>query len=271
MKTKEAGFAVALALMMVGVLLLVSLPIGSPSVGSSGIERFVTSAQATDAQGLTLEVSDNAAGGIQPNQSITFSIALYNKNPNALNASGEDFAAYASSGQLTWHFPFLGFPLAPDPWCNWNEPYEFVVLKGFYNDSSVQGLLYSGTPVHILCMENGAALWYLFPPQSDNATMKVPACAICNDNYTLSQSFSSNASVRVAGYWDPSHLPNGGPILYIGAPTQWDPGANYTIAVGDAWGGLVTLSFFVATGPSGSPAVASPIVCLFPGPNEDCT
>ena len=248
----------------------------SASQGSSTTSSFVNqsaagraSASSNDSAGLTLKVSDNASRPIGADQSLGFSIALYNPQGSVVNASGENLAAFAANGTSTWRFPFTGFPISPNPWCFWNEPYQFVVLKGDYNSSVLQDMLGLGFPVHILCMENGATQWYLFQPDSFNATLDIPSCAANCSAYTLSsQSYSSNSTVRIAGYWDPSDLPNQRAILGLQVPRQWVPGAVYTVAVGDAWGGLAILHFSVSNSAGGSP-VAVPIVCLNPQYSQD--
>ena len=210
----------------------------------------------TDSLGLELVLSSNATQ-VSTDQNIGFSAALYNTLSRAVNLTGE------SSG--TWKFPFMGFALAPDPQCYWNGPFEFVVLSGNYSTSSLRGLGGSGLAFPIMCMEGGAASWYLFQPQSDNATMWIPACPIC-DYYTSSEPASSNATVVMSGYWNvPTPQPLGG-IPTMPAPSSWTPGV-YTIAVGDPWGDIVALHFAV----EGASVTSSPYVCFVLGVNRLCT
>jgi hypothetical protein len=142
--------------------------------------------------------------------------------------------------------------------CNWTyPPYEFVVLQGYYNASSLTAQLKSGAPTFIACHAGGHASWYGFDPQSSQVTLEGRLCAGPCDTST-SVTSASNATITLAGYYNSSNLPHGGPLQDPGTPFRWVSGANYTLAVGDAWGGLAILHFEVL---SGSGTTSSPYMC----------
>ena len=240
-----------------------SLSISSTMTSSTTNLTLLTEmqTQVTDSQGLTLILSDNGGNSILPNDSLQFNVSLYNPSSELVNLS---------ASQSTWHFPFVGFPIAPSPPCYWGSPYEFVLLKGDYNASSLTALLASGPATSSTCHAGVPARWYAFEPQAYQANL-TGGClyATCSDAYGTpghSGTYPSNATVTMAGSYDPSDLPNGVSIPYVSpppsTPSQWQPGANYTLAVGDAWGGLAVLHFVVLD--TTSPMVISPYTCFGP-------
>jgi hypothetical protein len=217
---------------------------------TSSSATFETSTEASDSEGLVLSLSDNAQSGLLANQSLQFTASLYNPSAQLLNLS---------ASQMKWDFPFVGFPLGES--CSWgNSPYEFVVLQGYYNTSSLSTQVRSGAPTYVECHAGGPASWYGFDPQSSEVTLEGILCAGLCDGHTQSITSTSNATVTMAGYYI-SNLPHGGPIEDVGIPFAWTPGANYTLAVGDAWGGLAILHFEVL---SGSSTTLSPYVSSVP-------
>jgi hypothetical protein len=212
---------------------------GSPSSGGNP----VTEANDTDSVGLVLEVAENATNGVQADGSLSFTVALYNPTSQLLNLSGY---------QAALGFPFVGFPIAPYPQCFWNAPIEFAVLQGYQNASSIAATLPKGLPTTVGCHElGGPPTSYAFEPQSQQAILR-GEWDTQNDFQTDTGPDFSNATIIMSGYYTPSQLPAGGEISGLGNPTLWTPG-YYTLAVGDAWGGLAVLHFFVTAVGSASP------------------
>jgi len=250
------------ALIAVAVIALVSLPL--ESLNSTTSFSAATFAQTTDSLGLRLALSDNGSY-ILTNESVRFSVSLFNTLPNPVNVTGlANLPNYAESG---WHFPFVGIPLSPNPQCYWNDIFEFALLKGDYSQSNLLELK-SGAAVVTLCMEGAPARWYLFQPQSYNATMDAITCGDCQ-TYQVTSPFSSNVTEIVSGYWNSSSLPTStsGILAFTPFPKQWDSG-SYTLAVGDPWGDLVALHFQVSESPG---ATISPFLCNIQGPNTVCS
>lgn len=213
-----------------------------------------TQTEAMDSAGLVLSLSDNAVNGSVPeNTLLTFTVAIYNPAAQVLNLSG-------SLAEM--RFPFIGFPIAPNPQCLWGAPLEFVVLQGNYNASSIAATLPKGAPTWIACSEGGRPVdWYAFQPQSQQAVLRGVFCSLCsseNDFVTDSGPYFSNATLFFSGYYNSSQLPQGGSMPFYGTPTEWTPGV-YTLAVGDAWGGLAILHFSVTQ--AGSSNSLPPYVC----------
>jgi hypothetical protein len=198
-------------------------------------------------QGLQLELSLNSTS-ISAGRALEIEAFLLNALPteNAVNTA------------IDW-MP-RGIPLAVWPVCDFEMPFEFLVLKGNY--SLAQLRISDGMELQYVCTETASVDTVTFMPNSYAANLTLtggPTSTTWKDGpYAIAAHFS------IAGYWDPINQTEAGqdpsPVI---SPPQGAPDSGfeypqtfalaqhlfvpgiYTVAVSDEWGDAVLLHFQV--------------------------
>jgi len=243
----------------------VQFPIASPfligeSLGSGSIY-----------QGLELMASINATT-ILVGQSLGIAVSLFNTLPVSNIVS--------SASELT-SFKVTGFPIAMWSACLFNDPVEFMVVKGNYSLLQLEDLSQNTSTPSIMCMEGGAVNHFIFNPRSDVADVIGNFCmAECSPMILWSVYLASDFAIK--GYWGyplnqseagDLYTPVGGcvspPVGSCGytfnypeaspIPQAQFTAGEYTVVVCDEWGQSVVFHFEVR-----GVAVSSPI-CIYPG------
>jgi hypothetical protein len=272
-RRKEAGFYGVTALIMVGVLVLVSIPLQNPSSTKSSIR---TSTETPGCQGST--VVQNGAGypdclqltvgvnstTLSVGQSLQISVDLVNALPYANNVN-TPVLRFGPNGS----YLFGGFPISTWPGDCLNPfPLQFIVLEGNYT----LGTLPAADPDYIIgepsCASADIATQFAFGAGSDQVNMTAESCTAACSPYPgtrLSTPYRLESDFSVMGYWNTTFArinplidsiyttpaPNGGDGSTFGYPEvaplgqiAFVPGV-YTLAVSTFWGQAEVVQFTV--------------------------
>ena len=223
------------------------------SIGSNN----VTTAFLNDSeQGLELQASVNGTT-LRVGESLNINIALFNN----LSTSN-----YVSAMPMSSGFKVIGFPIAMWGACLFQQPVEFMIVKGNYNVTQLEPLSNNSSEPSIICMEGGSVNYLVFQPKSEVAYLSGSFCtAECHPLQINSLRLESNFTVN--GYWvyplnrseaQDVYTPVTGCISNTGGCgftfnyPEVSPSAQslftagqYTLVVTDEWGQLVLLHFAV--------------------------
>lgn len=251
MRRKEAGFYSAIALIMVGVLVLVSLP-----------SRTVTSTESMSSE--TLECQDsapalNGTGGypdcLQLKVSVNSTILSAGQS---LRMSVEVFNGFSYSNDVTDQYSyqttdwqFGGFPVVVWSGCWYTEPLQFFVVQGNYSLAT----LFKSDPIvppQDLCIEEGSVYSVVFQPNSDVASVTGGDCSYSCSRVLPPVTIPINATLTLNGYYNASDLTSSlnyglNDVNKTIVPTgeiAFVPGV-YTLAVSSEWGQAEVVQFTV--------------------------
>ena len=271
MRRKEAGFYSVMALVMIGVLALVSLPLQTVS----STESLSTETPACQASAVVL----NGTGGypnclqlivgvnsttLSVGQSLKIFVDLVNTLPDANNVSTPVLRVGPMGA-----YQFGGFPISTwPPDCLGPFPLQFIVVKGSYTADSLP----AADPDYIIgapsCSGVQIATQFNFGADSDRVNVTAESCTGACSPYPgtqLSTSYRLESDFSVMGYWNATYArinplidsvysapdPNGGDGSTFGYPEvaplgqiAFVPGV-YTLAVSSMWGQAEVIHFTV--------------------------
>jgi hypothetical protein len=269
-RRNEAAFYSAMALIMVGVLALVSLPLlTNISTESSSAETPACQGSIAVLNGtggypncLQLKIGANSTT-LSVGQRLRISVDLVNTLPYANNiTTGAMPPGYGPKGS----FHFGGFPIFTWPGCVAPYPLQFIVVNGNY----AVGSLPAADPDYVLvgriCMEGQIVTQFAFGPEGDRVKMTAVTCIASCSPYPgaqLSTSYRLESDFTVMGYWNATYArihpflaasvpaPNGGdgstypyPEVAPLGQIAFVPGV-YTLAVSSFWGQAEVIHFTV--------------------------
>ena len=262
MRRKAAGFYGAMALVMVGVLFLVSLPsqtVSSTESSSVGTPACQGSTAVLNGTGypncLRLMVGVNSTT-LSVGQTLQISVDLVNTLPYANNVNTSVPLDIGPNGS----YRFGGFPISTWPFdCLGPFPLQFIVVEGNYT----LGSLPAADPDYIIgelpCASAEVATQFAFGAGSDQVNVTAESCTGACSAYPgtrISTSYRLESDFTVMGYWNAtfalynplidsiysSPAPNGGDGSTFGYPEvaplgqmAFIPGV-YTLAVSTMWG-----------------------------------
>jgi hypothetical protein len=266
-RRKEAGFYGAMALIMAGVLVLVSFPLQTVGSTASSIETPAC-------QGSTVVLNDTAgypdclqlqvgvdSTQLSVGQSLRISVDLVNTAPNTNNVS----ATATPPDNGSWRFG--GFPIFTWPGCVFPYPLQFIVVKGNYTVGSLSAADPVATISAPFCMEGGTATQFAFAADGDRVNITAVECmALCSPypGTQLPTSYRLESNFTVMGYWNATYAQSE-PLLTASVPASngccgavtypypevaplgqiaFVPGV-YTLAVSSEWGQAEVLHFTV--------------------------
>jgi hypothetical protein len=265
-RRKEAGFYSAMALVMAGVLALVSIPLETSSTESS----TQTSTETPGCQGRT--VIQNATGDpnclrlvvgvnsttLSAGQSLQISVNLVNGLQYSNNVS-VPAVPYGPTGS----FEFGGFSIATWPGCLFPAPLQFIVVEGNYTVDSLPAADPDYGLGGQMCAEGQTATQFTFGADSDSVNVTAVSCmGNCSPATRLPTSYRLDSEFTVMGYWNVTYArihpllafstksSNGGGSTF-GYPEvaplgqiPFVPGV-YTLAVSTMWGQAELVHFTV--------------------------
>ena len=202
--------------------------------------------------GLELDARINTST-LAAGQRLGITVSLYNSLSSGINLTASN----------DWKVP--GFPVALWPGCFFQEPVEFMIVKGNFSLAELQEASVNTSVSVGGCMEGGRVTSLLFQPGSSDANLSGTFCtAVCSSirdtRYTLVSNFTVN------GYWaypvnaseaqdvftppQPECYVDGHPDCVTYNYPEVGPIAQhsfvsgvYTLVVSDEWGQAVILHF----------------------------
>jgi hypothetical protein len=201
-----------------------------------------SSATVTSVNGLRLTASSNASE-LAVGQHLNVSLSIVNTLPkiNIVKPSNE--------------WLMHGVPVALWPPCYFGLPAEAAVLQGYYSSQAIQSA--ANVTFNYICMEGVNVDHVIFQPNSDQVNL-TGLYDVTGANQSLGP-FHMSLSFTTGGYWNLQNLSKELNIPILGEQYPPRPPAfipfvpgEYTIAVGDEWGQLVTLHFEVQLSSQGS-------------------
>jgi hypothetical protein len=257
-----------MALIMAGVLGLVSLPLNGVASTASSVETPACPASAVTLNGsggysncLQLIVGVNATT-LSVGQRLQISVDLVNTisyvNDVSTMAAPPRYLPFS-----TWHFG--GFPIFTWPGCLEPYPLQFIVVKGNYTVDSLSTSDPAQTMSGPVCMEGQTATQFAFAADGDRVNVTAVGFGLPSPNPAtqLSTSYALESDFSVNGYWNATYArenpfltasvpaPNGGdgstfpyPEVAPLGQIAFVPGV-YTLAVSSMWGQAEVLHFTV--------------------------
>jgi hypothetical protein len=260
-----------MALIMVGVLALVRLPLlTNSSTESSSAETPACQGSTAVLNGtggypncLRLKIGVNSTT-LSVGQSLKISVDLVNTLPHANNVN-TPVRLVGPMGS----YQFGGFPISMWPLdCLGPFPLQFIVVKGSYTVDSLPAT----DPDYIIgapsCASGQIAMQFTFGADSDRVNVTAESCTGACSPYPgtqLSTSYRLESDFSVMGYWNATFArlnplidsvysapdPNGGSGFTFSYPevaplgaTAFVPGV-YTLAVSSMWGQAEVIHFTV--------------------------
>jgi len=258
-RQKAAGFYGAMALVMVGVLVLVSLPsqtVSSTESSSVAAPACQGSTAVLNGTGypncLRLMVGVNSTS-LSVGQTLRISVDLVNTLPYANDVGTPVPLVVGPNG--SYHFG--GFPISTWPFdCLGPFPLQFIVVEGNYT----LGSLPAADPDYIIsgvdCASAEIATQFAFGAGSDQVNVTAESCTGACSAYPgtrISTSYRLESDFAVTGYWNVTYARLSPLLIYttkspvgdgstFGYPEvaplgqiPFAPGV-YTLAVSTMWG-----------------------------------
>ena len=183
---RKKGMAVGFIPIIV-IALVFGTYVGTALSSSSG--SVSTPPITSTIQGLELNVSISSTT-LQLGQSLNISVALFN-GLSTLNNISTTFSSWR----------LVGFPIAFWPQCFYQQPVEFMIVRGNYSLGQLQALSGNTSVPLTFCISQVLEVKYLtFQPKSDVANLTGDFCLIgCSpDDFGL---YRMTSNFTVNGYW----------------------------------------------------------------------